>query len=312
MILITGGGGFLGLNTARDLVDRGNDVLLVRRSPFQLPSFLSPYADGRVKTVIGDIGEAPFLYGIIKKYDVESIIHLASLREGQGIVHQVLEVNVEGTRKVLEAAHVFGLRRVTMCSSIGVYRVIRKPQVLHEELDIPVRSDGYVSATKKICEQICLLYAREYGMSVPCVRPSLVWGPMYWSGRQPQQRMIEDAVAGKPADLSNVCGQTRKNFVYVRDCARAMSLVHLSPTLKHDFYNISDGETHSLDEFAKTVPEFIPDAKIRLGSVRTPADVDLPVMSIERIREELGFKPEYDLRRGVGAYIAWLRDGKYQ
>lgn len=311
MILITGGGGFLGLNTARELVDRGQNVLLVRRNSFELPSFLSAYADGKIKTAMGDIGETSFLYGIIKKYDVESIIHLASIHEGLGSLHQVFEVNVEGTRKVLEAANVFGLRRVTFCSSIGVYRIITKHQVLHEDLDLPARSDGYISATKKICEQICRLYAKEYGMSIPCVRPSIVWGPMYWSGLQPQQKMIENAVVGNPTDLSHICGQTRKNLVYVRDCARAMSLVHRSPSLKHDIYNISDGETHRLAEFAEAILEFIPDAKISLGSERTPADVDLPVMSIERIREDLGFTPEYDLRRGMKAYIDWLRHGGY-
>ena len=41
MILITGGGGFIGLNLARDLIDRGEEVLLVRRHSFETPSFLA-------------------------------------------------------------------------------------------------------------------------------------------------------------------------------------------------------------------------------------------------------------------------------
>ena len=311
MILITGGGGFIGLSTAWELVNRGQDVLLVRRHPFQLPSFLSPYAGKQVKVALGDIGELPFLYGIIRNYNIDSIIHLAAIREGLGSLHQVLKVNLDGTTEVLEAARVFGLHRVTFCSSISVYHVIKKPQTLQEDLDLSVESGGYISTTKKIGEQICRLYAKEYGLSVPSVRPAGVWGPMYWSRLQTQQIMVENAVAGKPADFSHICGLTKRHFVYVRDCAKAISLVHLAPSLKYNIYNITEGVLHSLADFAEAVKEVIPEAQIKLGTTRSEKDVDLPPMSIERIKEDVGFIPEYDLKRAVRSYIDWLRDGKY-
>ena len=90
MILITGGGGFIGLNTARALVDMGQEVLLVRRHAFQLPSFLTQYADKQVKVAECDIVEIPAFYKLIKAYNVDSIIHLANLREGIGSLYQVL------------------------------------------------------------------------------------------------------------------------------------------------------------------------------------------------------------------------------
>ena len=313
MILITGGGGFIGLNTARDLVDRGQEVLLVRRYSFQVPSFLAPYVDKQVKVVLGDILELPFLYGLIKEHNVDSIVHLAMLREGLGSLHRVLKVNVEGTTEVLEAVRIFGLRRVTFCSSVAVYPLEKRVQTLQEDLDLPVESGNYISATKKIGEQICELYAREYGLSVPTVRPTQVWGPLYWSGLQPIQAMVENAVAGvsTPTDFSHVCGVTKRHFVYVRDCAKAISLVHLAPSLKHNIYNISDGELRSLADFAEAVREVIPDAQIKLGTTRSEADIDQPPINIERIKEDLGFTPDYDLNRAVRAYIDWVRDGKY-
>jgi len=311
MILITGGGGFIGLSTARELVDMGQEVLLVRRHPFQLPSFLNQYADKQVKIVLGDIGELPFLYRVIREYNVDSIIHLAMIREGLGSLYQVLKTNVEDTTEILEAARVFSLQRVTFCSSIAVYQVISKPQFLQEDMDLPVKSRGYVSATKKIGEQICQLYSKEYGLSVPSVRPSQVWGPMYWSGLQPIQLMVENAVAGKPTDFSNVCGLTKGHHVYVRDCARAISLVHLAPSLRHDIYNITEGTLHGLADFADAIKEVIPKAEIKLGMNRSEQDVDLPSMSIEQIKEDVGFIPQYDLKRAVRSYIDWVRDVKY-
>jgi len=44
-------------------------------------------------------------------------------------------------------------------------------------------------------------------MSIPIVRPSNVWGPLYRSGRQRQQAMVENSVSGRPTDLSEVYGE---------------------------------------------------------------------------------------------------------
>ena len=311
MILITGGGGFIGLNLARDLIDRGQEVLLVRRHSFQAPSFLTPYVDKQVKIALGDIGELPFLYRIIKEYHVDSIIHAASLHERTGTLYRTLKSNLDGTAEILEAARIFGVRRVTFLSSVAVYMTTRSMETLREENDLPLESPGYISATKKAGEQICQLYAREYKLSIPIVRPPMVWGPMYHSGLQQQHAMVENAVAGKPTDLSQVYGERKLIYVYVRDCAKAISLVHLAPSLKHDVYNISDGESRTLADFAKAIREVIPSAQIKLGTTRSEKDPDLPPMSIERIKEDVDFAPDYDLKRGVKAYIDWIRDGKY-
>ncbi len=311
MILITGGGGFIGLNLARDLIDRGQEVLLVRRHTFEAPSFLTPYVDKQVKIAVGDIGELPFLYRIIKEYNADSIIHAASLHERTGTLYKTLKSNLDGTTEILEAAQIFGVRRVTFLSSVAVYMTTRSMETLHEDKDLPLQSFGYISATKKAGEQICQLYAKEYKLSIPIVRPPLVWGPMYHSGLQHQQAMVENAVAGKPTDLSQVYGERKMVYVYVRDCAKAISLIHLAPSLKHDIYNISDGESRTLADFAKAIREAIPSAQIKLGTTRSEKDSDLPPMSIERIKEDVGFTPDYDLKRGVKAYIDWVRDRKY-
>jgi len=311
MILITGGGGFIGLNLARDLIDRGQEVLLVRRHAFDPPTFLAPYVGKQVKIALGNIGELPFLYRIIRAYNIESIIHAASLHERTGTLYDTLKSNVDGTTEIMEAARIFSLRRVTFVSLIAVYMVTRSMETLHENQDLPVQSFGYISATKKAGEQICQLYSKEYKLSIPIVRPPGVWGPMYHSGLQVQQAMVESAVEGKPIDLSQVCGERKMVYIYVRDCAKAISLVHLAPSLKHDIYNISDGESHTLADFAKAIREVIPSAQIKLGTERAETDLDLPPMSIERIKEDVVFVPDYDLSRGVKAYIEWLRDGKY-
>jgi len=311
MILITGGGGFIGCHLARDLVDRGQEVLLMDLQFIEPPSFLAPYSDRQVKRVQGDMGDLSFLYRVLKEYKVDSIIHAASLHETTGVLYEALKVNIDGTIEILEAARIFGLRRVSFISSVMVYVLNESMETLQEDMSLPWASLGYISGTKKAGEQICQLYAKEYGMSIPIVRPSDVWGPLYRSGRQRQQAMVENAVSGRPTDLSEVYGGRKWPYVYVRDCARAINLVHLTPSLKRDIYNIADGETHSLTDFAEAIRAVIPTAQIELGTTRSEKDFDLPPMSIERIKEDLGFTPEYGFKQAVRAYINWVRDGKY-
>lgn len=309
MILITGGGGFIGLNTAKYLVDEGEGVVLLKRRPFQIPPFLKQYEGNQVKVVAGDILELPFLYSLVKEYKIESIIHLASMHEPE-ILYRVLKANVEGTTEILETARIFGLRRVTFCSSEAVYLPADNSQLFREEMAFSLHSPDYISATKKAGEHICHLYAKQYAMSVPIVRPPRVWGPLYHSGIQPIQLMVENSITGKFSNFSRLDGDKLGNFVYIKDCARAIGMIHLAPKLSNNVYNVSDIIRHSLSEFKQAIMEFIPEANISLGGPGENSTDD-PPMNIDRIREDLGFTPEYDLKKGIKDYLGWLKEGNY-
>ena len=314
MILITGGGGFIGLNLAKHLVDRGQNVLLVRRHTFEVPSFLSPHINKQVIIAQGDIAEPAFLYSLIKSNRVESIVHAAVVTESSSnsTLYQAMKVNLQGTVDILEAARIFGLRRVTFLSSISVYMpTSTKREFLSEEDDLPAISSEWIGGSKKAGEQICQLYAKQYGLSIPIVRPPQVWGPLYWTHRSPVHNLIENAMAGKPSDLTHLWGGAGSPFVYVRDCAKAISMVHLAPALKYAIYNIGEEKNRSLADFAQAVRSVIPGAQIKLGENKPDTDQGRPRMSIERIKSDLGYTPDYDLVRAVKAYIEWLRDGKY-
>jgi UDP-glucose 4-epimerase len=317
MILITGGGGFIGCNAAWELIDRGEDVVLFDRRPFEVPNFLAPFENKRLKVVTGDILNLPFLYKTIRDYDVKGILHAAvALGKGEGF-YEAMKVNCQGTVEILEAARIFGLERVTYLSSMGVYLPADRAPALHEDLDLPADSADYISAIKKAGEQICHLYAREQGLSVAIARPPLVWGPHYQGNLNPVKKMLESAAIGADLDLSHIYGRGEMVYVYVRDCARALSLIQLAPELKHRIYNISDGKAHCLEDFAEVIRKMVPGVSIRLREEEPGEDEKnifekrISPMSTKRIEADLGFKPEYDLERGVTAYFNWIRNGEY-
>lgn len=314
MILITGGSGFFGTNLGRYLAERKQNVLLLSRHTFKAPSFLEPFWGKEVKATQGDILNLPGLLSIIREYSVNSIIHAATPNESEPL-YQVIKSALEGTANVLEAARAFNLYRVTFISSVAVYLGLENIR-LTEDLNLPSKAyvPGYpvrfTSTFKKACEGVCNLYAREYGISVAVVRISRGYGPCsHWF--TPIETMVRGAASGKLVDLSQMYGGSRHNFVHVLDVAQGIALVHLAGTLKHDIYNLGYSTDYSLAQAAQAVKEAIPNAEIRLGTSVTGFEMASGLFDISRIREDLGFTPEYDIQRGIKNTIEWVRHGKY-
>ena len=333
MIMLVGGGGFLGLNTARYLLDNGEkEVLMVGRSGIRTPSFLASYANKQIKVGQGDILDLHFLYGLIREHNVDSIIYFIGGGGRRGLYHSI-NSNVSGINGLLEAARINRMRRVSVVSSEAVYEPNRKHLPCTEDRDLPVDlPQGGVGAAKRILEQICLSYAREYSLSIAILRPPHIWGPRGEGDEgKPRPIMTEgegigggggiidilfaNAVAGKVSEFPSP-GMGQRGYVYVRDCAKGMAMVHLAPKLKHEIYNVSDGELHNLRDFAKAIKEVIPKAQIMFPTLSAEREKqealrEYPTMPIDRIREDVGFTPDYNLSRAARAYIDWLRKGEY-
>jgi CDP-glucose 4,6-dehydratase len=129
MIMVTGGGGFLGLNIARSLARRGLDVLLVRRHFVARHPLLTPYWDRHIQQAAGNVLDWPFLSSLIRQYPIDSIIHGAF--DTVSIVNpelmktglpRLVQVELEGSRNLLEITRVAGFRRLTFISSVDCYR----------------------------------------------------------------------------------------------------------------------------------------------------------------------------------------------
>jgi UDP-glucose 4-epimerase len=98
-------------------------------------------------------------------------------------------------------------------------------------------------------------------------------------------------------------------MMYVKDCARALVLIHLKEKLQFRIYNIAD-EYFTYREMATAVRKVIPTAEIHLGLERA----DVPgrmFLNLDRLKNEFGFTPEYDLERGIRDWMDWLRDGQF-
>ncbi len=322
MILITGGGGFVGINAARCLVEKGEEVMLLQRRSRGVPPLLEPYWGTQVREATGSILELPFLFGLLKTFPIDGIVHAAFDSAGidargggmatssQRTLYDVVQIGIGGTINVLELGRLFGLRRITFISSVDTYRGWPEDcPVWREDAPLPPVSFSPIGNNKKAGEQMCFLYAKAYGLSVVSLRVGRVYGPEA-THNEPIRIMVENAVAERETDLSAVPGDSRGHTIYARDAGLAICLAHLASSPRQHIYNVADGRNPTMAEIRQVVGDIIPGARISLGEptgvVPSHTGVD-----VSRIKEEWGFAPR-SIREGIPAYAEWLRSGLYE
>jgi nucleoside-diphosphate-sugar epimerase len=181
-----------------------------------------------------------------------------------------------------------------------------------EAVNLPAIYPDAICATKKASEQICGLYTSTYEMSVPIMRLARIYGPTAHWRRNPMERMVVSAVEGMPADCLDTYEGSYLCPIHAMDCAKGISLIHLEKELKYNIYNLADGNHITYGEVANIVKEIVPNADIRLGTDKQ-LDMSYPFhpVNIDRIKAE-GWTPEYaDLKKGIKAYIDYIKHGKY-
>lgn len=310
MILITGGMGFIGLHTARRLLDAGEDVVLTRFRARREPDFLRDEIGKRVWVESLDVTDGAAVSELVRRRRVTGIVHLAVPGLGALAPADEYRVNMLGLLNVLQAAEAAGVRRVSVASSVGVYGSLPRGP-LREDLPLPVTSASPTEAFKKAFEILSLHYADRTGMDVIALRIAGVFGPLYHSMANLPSRLCHAAVKGTPPDFSGPRGipfaGDAADLCYVKDCARGIQLLQMAERLPRRIYNIGGGGATSNGQLADAVRGIVPDAQIALQPGAGPLARPDFYMDLSCVTADVGYRPEYDVERAVADYVAWLR-----
>lgn len=317
MILITGGMGFIGSSIAKVLCEQGYKVLLSMHRQGELAPFLEMYRDKNLFITPLDVTIIEKVEEVIKDFKVDSIIHGAAVYESKGTLYDAMRVNIMGTINVIETSHRIGISRLSIISSEAVYQGIKQKEPLKEDQLLSVDSDRYIPGTKRAEENLALLYTKIYGLDIVLIRASRIYGPSSIGFRNPIKLMAEAGAYGNVCDLTDIDEDEGHDNLYVKDCARGIVLLHTAPKLKYRIYNLGMGRLTTFGDIRDAVSKISPKTVIRLGKklgditpTKSPLDINAS-LDIKRIREELGFEPEYDIFNGMKAYITWIRDKQY-
>jgi len=171
-LLLTGGGGFLGSALVPGLIRLGHRVRLLQRSP-------APEAEGLGAEVRrGSVLDPAAVRGALD--GIEAVYHLAGRVDFDPKDPAALyALHVQGARTVLEAAAESGAKRVLLASTSGTIAVFREERLGTEAAPYPLREVAswpyYLS--KIFEEKAALRIARDTGLSVVVLNPSLILGP---------------------------------------------------------------------------------------------------------------------------------------
>ncbi len=167
-VLVTGGGGFLGQGIVRALVDQGHQVRSYSRGEY--PKLLSL----GVECIAGDVQDLSSMIRAANGCD--AVFHVAAKAGVWGAYHDFYQTNVIGTRNVIEACRINGVKFLIYTSSPSVVFDGRDQEGIDEATPFPVRFLAHYPATKAMAEAD-VLAANSPQLATLALRPHLIWGP---------------------------------------------------------------------------------------------------------------------------------------
>ncbi|HPT94710.1 MAG TPA: NAD-dependent epimerase/dehydratase family protein [Microbacteriaceae bacterium] len=306
-VLVTGGAGTIGSTLVDQLLDAGVDHVdvldnLVRG---RLANLAPAMESGRVSLVEGDIRDAKLVEELVAGKDV--VFHQAAIRITQCAEEPrlALEVLVDGTFNVVEAAARHKVNKLVAASSASVYGMA-------EEFPTTERhhhhnNDTLYGAAKSFNEGLVRSFRAMQGLDYVLLRYFNVYGPrmdVHGVYTEVLVRWMERIADGQ-SPLIFGDGQQTMDFVYVPDIARANILAAESDVVE-GVYNIASGNETSLLELAQALLRAMDsDLAVEHGPERAVNGVVRRLADTTAARSDLGFEAQVGLEDGLRALVEW-------
>jgi len=307
-VLVTGGGGFLGTAAIRALLARGDTAIAFDT---QLAQLTGVARTERLIEVLGDITDMANVAQAVSVHKPDAVLHCAAIvgvLSSLGSPINVVRVNVEGSLNVFEAMRLVGVRRCIHMSSEEAYGAFQADKIDESHPLDPVLPYGICKAA---VEQLGRSYHVLHGLEIIHLRTSWVYGPGLPRDRIPKN-LVDAALAGRKLHIPSGA-DTAIDHTHVDDVVSAIlaSLDHEKHA--HDAYNVASGKAATASQIVAIIRELVPGTQLSVGpGVYRHGDrveaVRKGALDVARAAAELGWKPRYDIRTGLAAYINAMRD----
>lgn len=310
-ILVTGGGGFLGVALAEALARQGDRVSAID-TVITAPLAALASRFPAVKPIVCDIGEWASLTALLAADPPDAILHAAAVVGVAASVHapfKTMRVNIEGSMTLFEAMRLHGITRMIHISSEETYGDFNAPSITEDHPQNPVMTYGI---SKLAVEHLGRTYRSLYGIEVINLRTCWVYGPGLPRSRVPKN-FIDAALAGRPFHLASGADMA-VDHTYIDDFVTGALAALDKADHPFDAYHLASGKTASVREIVAIISELVPGSQLSVGDGPYNHDAGIAVpavrkgaLDVTRAREVLGYVPQFDIRRGLAANVEFLR-----
>ena len=317
-VLVTGGAGYIGSHMVLQLIDAGEDVVVLDN----LSTGIRGAVPKPAKLVVGDVGDQELVGSLLRSHKVEAIVHFAgsivvpdSVSDPLGYYNN----NTVNSRSLLEMAVTCGVDQFIFSSTSAVYGM---PEVVPVDEQAPLCPISPYGSSKLMTEMMLADTARAHNLRYVALRYFNVAGadPQGRSGQSTPRathliKVACEAALGQRArldvfgtDYDTADGTCIRDYIHVTDLVRAhmAALGHLRAGGASEVFNCGYGRGYSVLEVADAVKRVsASDFEVR-HSERRAGDPAQLVAASQKIRDMLNWAPEFDdLDTIVRHALAW-------
>ncbi len=328
-ILITGVAGFIGFYVAKNLLNRGVNIIGIDNLNDYYDVALKEARLSQLKKLDNfqfeqlDLSDRPGMADLFARHQPDKVVHLAAqagVRHSLTNPHAYVDSNLVGFVNILEGCRHNQVKHLVFASSSSVYGANTKmPFSVNDNVDHPV---SLYAATKKANELMAHTYSHLYGLPTTGLRFFTVYGP--WGRPDMAYFLFTKAILeGQPIKVFNQ-GKMRRDFTYIDDIVEGIIRVLdriPQPNPAHDFdsgsagisaapykiYNIGNHQPVELLRFIEVLEDCLGVKAQKQMMPMQPGDIPATYADIEDLCKDVGFKPSTPIEVGIRRFVDWYR-----
>lgn len=313
-LLVTGGAGYIGSHTVRELVRLGHDLTVFDNLRYGHPAAVA------VPVIEGELADAARIQAVLREGQFEAVLHFAGYAVvGESVTdpRKYFSNNVGGSINLLNAMLDGGTKLFVFSSTSEVYGEAQQLPLPEGHPKLPTNPYG---ESKWMVEQILQRYSEAYGLRSVSLRYFNAAGAAedgsIGEDHRPESHLIPNALLGALgrkrfeftcSEVDTLDGTTIRDYIHVLDLASAhvLALDALAGGHPTSAYNVGVGKGYSTKQVVEAVQ--------RVTGVQFPTSAGTPrsgepaekYASNDLIRRELGWKPRHDLESMVRTALLW-------
>lgn len=319
-ILVSGGAGYIGSHTVKQLLDRGEEVVVV-------DNLQKGHVDAVLggKLMIGDLRDSEFMNKVFEENDIEAVIQFAAdSLVGESVVEPLkyYQNNVVSTLCLIEKMKKFGVDKIVFSSTAATYGEPKNIPILESDPTVPTNPYG---ETKLSVEKALRWMAEAYGIKYTALRYFNAAGA-HRSGaigedHSPESHLIpiilqvalgqREHIGIFGDDYPTEDGTCIRDYIHVTDLADAhiLALDKMRRDNTSGIYNLGNGKGFSVKEVIEVARRVTGHPIPEKVESRRAGDPAVLVASSEKAQKELGWKPQFnDLETIISTAWNWHKE----